>query len=88
MAKSSLLIAITLLFYLPVAGQHGGKRIPFTKIARDTTRINSLLAQGKAVEEQVRSTSDRVEKKLSEVIPEKDLRHFEQALAGCQAMTY
>jgi len=50
MAKSSLLIAITLLFYLPVAGQHGGKRIPFTKIARDTTRINSFLAQGKAVE--------------------------------------
>jgi DNA-binding MarR family transcriptional regulator len=47
-----------------------------------------LTAQGTAIEEQVRATSERVEKKLSEVIPEKDWQHFEQALAGCQVMAY
>ncbi|MGZ3881855.1 MAG: tetratricopeptide repeat protein [Flavisolibacter sp.] len=50
MAKTSLLIAITLLLHLPVACQQGGKRIPLTKKTQDTATIHSLLAQGEAVE--------------------------------------
>ncbi|MEP6984705.1 MAG: MarR family transcriptional regulator [Chloroflexota bacterium] len=47
-----------------------------------------LTAQGKALEEQVKETAERIENKLSGRIPDKDWQHFQQALAGCQAMTY
>ncbi len=46
-----------------------------------------LTAQGKILEDAVRATAERIEKKLSGQIPDKDWQHFQQALAGCQDMT-
>ncbi len=46
-----------------------------------------LTAQGKTLEEGVRTTAERIERELSGQIPEKDWQHFQQALAGCQDMT-
>ena len=47
-----------------------------------------LTDQGKVMEEQVWETAQRIEAKLSGQIPDDDLNHFHQALAGCQVMTY
>jgi DNA-binding MarR family transcriptional regulator len=46
-----------------------------------------VTAQGKALEEQVRATSERIDTMLAQQFPETDWQEFQQALAGCQAMT-
>lgn len=52
MAKSSLLIAITLFFCLPAKCQQAGKELFFTNYKNpwDTTQIHWLLGRGKAAE--------------------------------------
>lgn len=46
-----------------------------------------LTAQGKALEEQVRATSERIDAMVAQQFSEKEWKAFQQALAGCQAMT-
>lgn len=46
-----------------------------------------LVAQGKAIEEQVRATSERIDTILAQQFSKKDWQAFQQALADCQAMT-
>jgi MarR family transcriptional regulator, organic hydroperoxide resistance regulator len=46
-----------------------------------------LTDQGKAIEEQVRATSERIDTMVAEQFSETDWQEFQQALAGCQAMT-
>lgn len=68
MAKSYLLIAITLIFYLPVVCQQTGKEISVTTSKNsDTTQIRWLLNQGKTFESKLPDSAVYYYKKATSI---------------------